>query len=188
MLCYGLWGGRNGLPPTPDTLHLGCSYHLHSSHRFLSTWGAKKQKQKKLWQHTYGWYSHHRSTAAPIAVGGHNTDTVHHIVGHSDSDVCFISSECTNTWTDSDGVVDWNLTLIQWDLPLDSEVHTVLTKLVNTVGWSLGRRRKTCWTMNKFINITRWKEKELFMLCTIPLSLQCTMPRVVGNKNKVAID
>ena len=35
-----LWAGRNGLPPTPDTLNLGCSYYLHSSHRFLSTWGA----------------------------------------------------------------------------------------------------------------------------------------------------
>ena len=35
-----LWAGRNGLPPTPNNLHLGCSYHLHSSHRFLSTWGA----------------------------------------------------------------------------------------------------------------------------------------------------
>ena len=31
---------RNGLPPTPDTLHLGCSYHLHSSYHFLSTWGV----------------------------------------------------------------------------------------------------------------------------------------------------
>ena len=27
-----LWAGRKGLPPTPDTLHLGCSYNLHSSH------------------------------------------------------------------------------------------------------------------------------------------------------------
>ena len=26
-----LWAGWNGLPPTPHTLHLGCSYHLHSS-------------------------------------------------------------------------------------------------------------------------------------------------------------
>ena len=46
-----LWVGWNGLPPTPDTLHLGCSYHLHSSHRFLSTWGAvrlvQQKKQKK---------------------------------------------------------------------------------------------------------------------------------------------
>ena len=47
-----LWAGRNGLPPTPDTLDLGWSYHLHSSHRFLSTWGAvmleKKKKQKLI--------------------------------------------------------------------------------------------------------------------------------------------
>ena len=47
-----LWVGWNGLPPTHDTLHLGYSYHLHSSHRFLSTWGAvrlvqQKKKQKK---------------------------------------------------------------------------------------------------------------------------------------------
>ena len=35
-----LWAGRNGLPPSPDTLHLGCSYHLHSIHRILSTWRA----------------------------------------------------------------------------------------------------------------------------------------------------
>ena len=35
-----LWPGQNGLPPTPDTLHLGCSYLLHPSHRFLSTWGV----------------------------------------------------------------------------------------------------------------------------------------------------
>ena len=27
-------------------------------------------------QHTYGWYSLHHSTAAPIAVGGHKTDSV----------------------------------------------------------------------------------------------------------------
>ena len=40
LLTALLWSGQNGLPPTPDTLHLGCSYHLHSSHRFLSTWDA----------------------------------------------------------------------------------------------------------------------------------------------------
>ena len=54
-----LWAGQNDLPPTPDTLHLGCSYQLHSSHNFLSTLGAcgyaknnniknkTKQKQSK---------------------------------------------------------------------------------------------------------------------------------------------
>ena len=42
-----LWEGRNGLPPTADTLHLGCSYNLHFSHRFLSTWGAVMLDKKK---------------------------------------------------------------------------------------------------------------------------------------------
>ena len=44
------WPGRNGLSSTPNTLHLGCSYHLHSSHRFLSTLGAVMllKKKKKL--------------------------------------------------------------------------------------------------------------------------------------------
>ena len=55
MLCNGQDEIEKGLPPTPDTLHLGCSsYHLHTSHRFLSTWGTvtlekvrKKKKKKK---------------------------------------------------------------------------------------------------------------------------------------------
>ena len=48
MLCYGQ--EEKGLPPTPDTLHLGYSYYLHSSQRFLSTWDVvmlKKKKKKK---------------------------------------------------------------------------------------------------------------------------------------------
>ena len=61
-----LW---NDLPPTPDTFHLGCSYHLHSSHWFLSTWDAvmletiqKKRKWKmeqvtkfSEWKQTHVW-------------------------------------------------------------------------------------------------------------------------------------
>ena len=47
-----LRAGQNGLPPTLDNLHLGCSYHLQSSHHFLSTWGPvmlrKKKRQPKL--------------------------------------------------------------------------------------------------------------------------------------------
>ena len=35
------------MPPTLNTLHLGCSYNLHSSHQFLSTWGAVMLKPKK---------------------------------------------------------------------------------------------------------------------------------------------
>ena len=44
---------RQSLPPTPDTCHFRCSYCLHPSHAFLSTWGAivletqKKKKEKK---------------------------------------------------------------------------------------------------------------------------------------------
>ena len=54
-----LWAGQNDLPPTPDTLHLGCSYHLHSSHRFLSTWGVvileKKNEMEAKWNlETFG--------------------------------------------------------------------------------------------------------------------------------------
>ena len=45
----------NGLPPTPDTLHLGCSYHLHPScfpsfHLgvLLGSKNKKKKQKKKL--------------------------------------------------------------------------------------------------------------------------------------------
>ena len=37
---------EKGLPPTRDTLHLGCSYHLVFSHCFLSTWSAVMLKKK----------------------------------------------------------------------------------------------------------------------------------------------
>ena len=40
-----LWAGWNGLPPTPDNLHLGGSYQLHSSHHFLSTTVMLKKKK-----------------------------------------------------------------------------------------------------------------------------------------------
>ena len=44
-----LWAGWNGLPPTPDTLHFGCSYHLHYSHCFFfSTWDALMLKKRKF--------------------------------------------------------------------------------------------------------------------------------------------
>jgi len=46
-----LWAGQKyGLPPTPDNSHLGCSYHLYSSHCLLSTWSAvyaRKERRKK---------------------------------------------------------------------------------------------------------------------------------------------
>ena len=87
---------------------------------------------------------HHGSTAASIAVGGHNTDSVCDIVGHSsDHDACSTGGERTNTWTDSDGVVDWSPTIILWGLPLHCEGHTVPTILLNSVGGSMGRRGET---------------------------------------------
>ena len=46
-----LSAGQNGLPPTPDILHFGCSYHLHPSHCFLSIWGAVRLEENN-WQHT----------------------------------------------------------------------------------------------------------------------------------------
>ena len=49
----------------------------------------------------------HGSTAAPIAVGGHNTDSVYHIVGHnSNPNTCSTGGEGTNIRTDGDGVSD----------------------------------------------------------------------------------
>ena len=49
---------------------------------------------------------HHRITAAPSAVGGHNTHTVYDIVGYSDCNTCSTGGDWTEAWTDSDGVVD----------------------------------------------------------------------------------
>ena len=45
------WAGQNGLWPTPDNLHLGCSYYLHSSHHFFFHFGIiLKQKPKTVKQ------------------------------------------------------------------------------------------------------------------------------------------
>ena len=87
---------------------------------------------------------HHDSTAAAIAVGGHNTDSVYHIVGHSDWNTCSTGGEWTGAWTDSDGVVDWSPTIIQWGLPLHCEGHTVLTILLNSGEESARRNGDTC--------------------------------------------
>ena len=84
--------------------------------------------------------SHHGNTTAPIAVGGHNTDSVYHIVRYSDWNTCSTGGDWTEAWTDSDGVVDWSPTIILWGLPLHCEGHTVPTILLNSRGGSLGRR------------------------------------------------
>ena len=70
---------------------------------------------------------------------------MHHIVGHTrDHDACPTDGEGTNTWTDSDGIVDWSPTIILWGLPLHCEGHTVLTILLNSGGGGPGRRGETC--------------------------------------------
>ena len=97
------------------------------------------------WAHTYGWYDHHGSTAVPIAVGGHNNDSVCHIVGHSDWNTCSTGGDWTDTWSDHDGVANWISTIILWGLPLYCEGHIVLTILLNSGGKIIGRRGRTCW-------------------------------------------
>ena len=105
--------------------------------------------QKRL---TYGCYGHHGSTAASITVGGHNTDGVYHIVGHSDWNTCSTGGDWTEAWTDSDGVVDWSPTIILWELPLHCEGYTVPTILLNSGGGSEGRRGETCQERKKHIS------------------------------------
>ena len=85
---------------------------------------------------------HDGSTTISIAVGGHNADSVYHIVGHSDWNTCSTGGDWTESWTDSDGVSDWSPTIILWGLPLHCEGHNIPTILLNSVGWSLGRRRE----------------------------------------------
>ena len=97
-----------------------------------------------LWYHTYGWYSHYGSTAVPIAVGSHNTDSLYHVVGYSDRNTCSTGENCSNSWTDSDGVVDWSSPIILWGLPLYCKNHTILTILLNSGGGGLRRRGETC--------------------------------------------
>ena len=89
----------------------------------------------------------HSRTTAPIAVGGHNTDSAVHIVGHSNRSTCTTGGEGTDIWTDSVCVVDWNPTIILWGLPLDCEGHIVPTIIswLNSVGRGPGKRGLTCW-------------------------------------------
>ena len=80
----------------------------------------------------------HGRTAAPSAVGGHNTDNVSHIVGYSDWNTCFAGGDRIEAWTEGDIVVDWSHTITLWGLPLHCEVYTVLTILLNSRGGCLG--------------------------------------------------
>ena len=80
----------NGLPPTPNTLHLGCSYHLDSSHHFFFPLKRNffppitSQKTQSVVQHTYlqayvyarlpyGWERLVSSPDPGGARGGHET-------------------------------------------------------------------------------------------------------------------
>ena len=86
------------------------------------------------------------STAAPIAVSSHNTDSVHHVVRHSDFKACSTGGEWTKGWTDSDCVVDRSPTPIVWGMPAQYNSHIILV-VHNNVGRSLRRRGKT-WKRN----------------------------------------
>ena len=52
----------------------------------------------------------HGSTAASIAVDGHNTDSLYHIVGQNDWNTCCTGGEWAETRADSYGIVDWSPT------------------------------------------------------------------------------
>ena len=128
----------------PDPSHACLCMHTSDTHacnpllKILAT-GLVWQIIISL-QHTYGWYGHHGSTAAPIAVGGHNTDSVCHIVGHSDCNTSSTGGDWTEAWTDNDRVIDWSPTIILWGLPLHCEGHIVPTILLNSEGESSRRR------------------------------------------------
>ena len=79
-----------------------------------------------------------------VAVGGHDTDSVSHIVEHSDWNTSSTGGDWTEAWTDSDGVVDWSPTIVPWGLPLHCEDHTVPTILLNSGGGSSRRGRDCC--------------------------------------------
>ena len=130
-------------------------------------------------QHTYGWYGHHGSTTASIAVGGHNTDSVYHIVGHSDWNTCSTGGDWTEAWTDSDGVVDWSPTIILWGLPLDFEGHIALTILLNSEGGGPGRRGSPCWEGEKNVhssdlNFAHLKVLYFILSCSFLLACRST--------------
>ena len=86
----------------------------------------------------------HGSTAASIAVDGHNTDNVHYIVRQNDWNTCCTGGEEPDAWTESYGVADWSATIILWRLPPHHNDHTVPTILVDHKRGSPWRKRETC--------------------------------------------
>ena len=87
---------------------------------------------------------HHGSTAAPIAVGCHNTDSVHYIVMQSDWNTCCISGQELEAWTNSYGVVNWSPTIVLWGLPPHCKGHVLPIKLLDNGKRSPWRKRETC--------------------------------------------
>ena len=86
----------------------------------------------------------HGSTTAPIAVDGHNTDSVCYIKRQNDWNTCCTGGEWTEAWTDSYSVVDWSPTIILWGLPLYCKDNAVPAIVHNSGRGGPGRRRETC--------------------------------------------
>ena len=86
----------------------------------------------------------HDSTAAPIAVGCHNTDSVHYTVRQDDWNTCCIGGQEREAWSNSDGVVDWSTTIILRGVPLHCKNDDVLAIVQNSGREDRGRRRETC--------------------------------------------
>ena len=86
----------------------------------------------------------HGSTAASIAVDGHNADSVCYIVRQNDWNTCCTGGEWTETRTDSYSVVDWSPTIILWGLPLYCKDNAVPAIVHNSGRGGPGRRRETC--------------------------------------------
>ena len=86
---------------------------------------------------TYGWNGLHHSTAAPIAVSSHNSDSVQYIIRQSDCSIYPTGGNWHDIWGDSDGVVDWSRIVVLQGLPLQHQHNIVPTILLNSVRWSL---------------------------------------------------
>ena len=86
----------------------------------------------------------HGSTTAPIAVDGHNTESVCNIVRQNDWSTCCTGGEQVETWTDCYSVVDWSPTIVLWGLPLYCKDNAVFAIVQNSGRGGPGRRRKTC--------------------------------------------
>ena len=91
-----------------------------------------------------------------IAVSGHYADSVHHVVGYTwQGGVGCSSGDLSSTWTDINSVAHWSPTTTLRSLPLYSKHHTILTILLNSIGESMGRGRKTCKGNSRTLNVRK---------------------------------